>query len=355
VSFFVYGLSVVGQYISWSDDHGLHFVPPILAAQVHPVPNHLQSADNFRNLSLPAMGLSPDGNSVYITWADENTYTGGQDADILMVKGTVTAGVPVFGSPVRVNQDPQGNGKDQFQPQIAVTDSGQINISYFDRRNDPSDFFIDTYLSRSNDGGTTWTDTRVTQAMSDPRINPPIDGAGNFFYGDYQGLVADDRCAIPFWNDTHLANLAASDPNYSQWQQVFSARIPNGTARCPSGGGSCHESDGDGEVDRSDASGTHKTTFHFDKDSCEGDGNSEGVSEQDPDAHMAFTSTQILTAVYNDVLHTVTITGSGIANGLPVTFIFDAADSTGVPGTMSLVLSNGYSIAGKLVSGFVEL
>ncbi len=371
VSFFVYALTSpagapyvtgVGQYITWSDDHGVTFSMPIKAADVHPVPGHLQAADNFRNLSLPAMAVAGDG-SVYITWADEHTNNpgGGQDADILIVKGTVTTvagvqGPPLFGNPVRVNQDPIGNGKDQFQPQIAVTASGQVDISYFDRRNDPNDFFIDTYLSRSNDGGSTWTDTRLTQAMSDPRINPPIDGAGNYFYGDYQGLVADDRCAIPFWQDTHLANLATTDPNYSPYQEVFSARMPNGTATCPNGPtGGCHEADGDGQVNRVDATGTHTATFHFDRDGCEGDGQPEGVSEQDQDAHTNFMSTQILTVVFDDVLHTVTLTGTGTDNGLPVTFTLVAGDSTAVPGTFSLVLSDGYSVNGNLISGLIEL
>jgi len=59
----------------------------------------------------------------------------------------------LFSAPAKVNSDPTGDGFDQFQPQIAITRSGQVDISYFDRRNDPSNFFIDTYLSRSNDGG----------------------------------------------------------------------------------------------------------------------------------------------------------------------------------------------------------
>ncbi len=373
VSFFVYTLQPVnapyvmgvGQYITWSDDHGLTFVPPIKAAAVNGVPSHLQAADNFRNESLPGMAVAPDG-SVYITWADEHTNTSGQDADILVTRGTVTTvgglqGPPVFPNPLttspsRVNQDPIGNGKDQFQPQIAITASGQIDISYFDRRNDPNDFFIDTYLSRSNDGGVTWTDMRVTQAMSDARINPPIDGAGNYFYGDYQGLVADDRCAIPFWQDTHLANLPTTDAGYSPYQEVFSARIPNGTASCPGGsGGGCREGDGDGQVNRTDASGSHTATFQFDKDVCEGDGASEGVTEQDQDAHTNFSSNQVLTTVYDDVLHTVTITGTGTDNGVPVTFTLVAGDSTVVPGKLSLVLSDGYSVSGTLVSGLIEL
>ncbi len=248
VSFFVYALTSpaeapyvtgIGQYLTWSDDHGATFAVPIKVAAVNPVPGHLQAADNFRNLSLPGMAVSPKDGTVYVTWADEHTSGTVSDSDILLVKGTDRGlGLPPnFGSPlnppVRVNQDPVGNGKDQFQPQIAVTALGQVNISYFDRRNDPNDFFIDTYLSRSNDGGATWTDTRVTQAMSDPRINPPIDGAGNYFYGDYQGLVADDTCAMPFWQDTHLANLPTTSSNYSPWQEVFSARIPNGNSHCP--------------------------------------------------------------------------------------------------------------------------
>jgi hypothetical protein len=69
--------------------------------------------------------------------------------------------------------------------------------------------------------------------MSDPRINPPIDGAGNFFYGDYQGLVADDSCAIPFFNATFLANLQPTRRNYSPWQEVFSARVPSPGQTCP--------------------------------------------------------------------------------------------------------------------------
>jgi hypothetical protein len=358
VSFFVYGLAPsVAQYVTWSDDHGLTFPALLKAADVNPVPNHLQDADNFRNLSLPALAVSPTDSSVYVTWADER-LTPNPDADIMLVKGSVTVvngkevGAPLFGNPIRVNQD--GAGKDQFQPQIAVTASGQIDISYFDRRQDPSNFFIDTYLSRSDTGGATWTDTRVTSKMSDPRINPPIDGAGNFFYGDYQGLAADDNCAMPFWNGTHLANLSPTDPNYSKWQEVFSARIPNGTRSCPTGGGSCHEADGDGEVQRMDAQGVHRAKFHFDKDKCE-DGAAESVDVQDADAHTDFHSTQMSTVAFDDVLHTITVTGSGTNSGHAVNFTMVAGDGIAGLGTFSLVLSDGYSVTGTLLSGLIEL
>jgi hypothetical protein len=144
--------------------------------------------------------------------------------DVILFKST--DGGTSYTSPVRVNQDDPHSAADQFQPWMAITPKGQIDISYFDRRNDPTNYFIDTYLSRSNDGGKTFTDTRVTHSVWDPEINPPISPTGQFI-GDYQGIVADDNVAIPFWNDTQYANLPTTDPNYSPYQEVSAARILN--------------------------------------------------------------------------------------------------------------------------------
>jgi hypothetical protein len=138
---------------------------------------------------------------------------------------------------VRVNQD-QTNA-DQFQQYLRVTSRGQLNVSYFDRRLDrpnlpahPGNFFIDTFLSRSNDDGATWKDSRVSHDSWDPSINPPISNSGEFI-GDYQGLVADNCLAVPFVNDTHLANDPSRDPLFdigmprSPFQEVFSWNVPN--------------------------------------------------------------------------------------------------------------------------------
>ena len=218
VSWFHYATTVAGapgqMFATRSDDHGVTWTPPVLVASVNPLPTKLPGS-RFRNLSIPAMAASPVDGSVYVTWADYHTANNGtKDGDILVSKST-NGGI-TWSAPARVNQDKIGNGKDQFQPQIAVTSLGQVNISYFDRRNDPDNFYIDTYLSRSDDGGAHWSDIRVTQKMWDPSINPPISGSGEFI-GDYQGLVADDDVAIPFWQDTHIG----------PYQEVYAARIPN--------------------------------------------------------------------------------------------------------------------------------
>jgi hypothetical protein len=194
----------------------------------------------FRNLSLPIAAVGPKG-ELYVTYADYNPAPDpagdedGMQADIKIMKSTDQG--TTWTDPRLVNQD--GTNADQFQPYVRVTPKGQVDVSYFDRRldrpdppNHPGNFFIDTFLSRSNDGGSTWKDTRVSHDSWDPSMNPPISGSGQFI-GDYQGLVADDCSAIPFVNDTHLANDPARDPNFdrfeprSQFQEVFSYAVPN--------------------------------------------------------------------------------------------------------------------------------
>jgi hypothetical protein len=114
-----------------------------------------------------------------------------------------------------------------------------VNVSFFDRRldepdqpNHPGNFFIDTFLARSNNAGATWRETRVSHDSWDPSINPPISPSGEFI-GDYQGLVADDCYAMPFVNDTHLANDPGRDPDFdrglprSPFQEIVTWRVPN--------------------------------------------------------------------------------------------------------------------------------
>ncbi|MGH2841342.1 MAG: hypothetical protein ACRDKY_11035, partial [Solirubrobacteraceae bacterium] len=227
----------------------------------------------FRNLSLPATGVDGQGN-VYVAVASRNAYgrpllgsvfavgkqikrgeldldeilgllgtsredeaereqlaggdgSGSQSgSDIVLFKST--NGGRTYGGPVRVNQDAGNGDADQFQPWLAITESGQINISFFDRRNDPGNYFIDTYLAQSDDSGRTFHDQRASQRMWDAFIGAPTSPSGKFI-GDYQGLTADDDVAIPFWNDTQLANLPASDPEHSPYQEVFAARVPGDT------------------------------------------------------------------------------------------------------------------------------
>ncbi len=222
-----------GEYrFAFTEDGGQTWVErPAAVTEVNPLPTQLPGS-NFRNLSIPIMSAGPNEGELYTTYAEYQPAsaedTDEMQADIMLVKST--DGGLTWSAPQKVNGD--STDADQFQPTVAVTPSGQVNISYFDRRKDPDNFYIDTYLSRSNDGGATFTDTRVSHDMWDPSQKPPISGSGEFI-GDYQGLVADDCFARPFVNDTHLANGARRDAGLDQgvrrsrFQEAISWRVPN--------------------------------------------------------------------------------------------------------------------------------
>ncbi|MEA2445832.1 MAG: hypothetical protein QOJ12_3124, partial [Thermoleophilales bacterium] len=241
-----------------STDGGQTWEPPRVVAEMTSIPNTFPR-QAFRNGSIPIMAAGPNS-ELYVVYsayrdAPQPNDEDGKQADVMMVRSP--DGGDSWSKPVKVNQD--STNADQFQPSVAVNAGGQVNVSYFDRRLDarrtegstvvhPGNFFIDTWLSRSNDGGRTFTDTRVSHDSWDPTINPPISDSGQFI-GDYQGLVADCSNAIPFVNDTHLANAATRDPEFdageprSVFQEVFSWRVPNTAAF---GGAACGSEQGQG-------------------------------------------------------------------------------------------------------------
>ncbi len=185
--------------IATSTDQGQTFSPlRIVAASVAGLPNHLPNS-NFRNLSLPAFTVSPSDGSMVVTWADERNG----DADILAERST--DGGHTWSKPVRVNNDPRHNGKDQFQPAIAVAPNGTYTCSWFDRRRDPKNRLIDVYVAQSSNGGLSFgRNVRVTQKAWNPAIDAPLPegNPNNTFIGDYQALAVDDRTVHPLWNDT---------------------------------------------------------------------------------------------------------------------------------------------------------
>jgi len=193
----------------------------------------------YNSPPLPAAMIG-NGGELYVTYADYNPAPlpgdeDGMQADIKLINSF--NGGSTWSAPAKVNQDV--TNADQFQPYVRVTPKGQVNVSFFDRRldrpdppNHPGNFFIDTFLARSNNAGRTWQETRVSHDSWDPSINPPVSPSGAFI-GDYQGLVADDCFAMPFVNDTHLANDPSRDPDFdrglprSPFQEIVTWRVPN--------------------------------------------------------------------------------------------------------------------------------
>lgn len=124
---------------------------------------------------------------------------------------------------------------DRFYPWISVDQTnGDINISFYDTRNDISGarFMTDIYFTQSNDGGITWRlpNTRVTDVSSNEHdcngIFPcPGINYGNQ-YGDYAGLVSRAGVSHPIWTDSRRNLQAASGCKTGlTMEEVFTATV----------------------------------------------------------------------------------------------------------------------------------
>jgi hypothetical protein len=137
---------------------------------------------------------------------------------------------------------------------------------------------------------------------------------------------------------------------------LFAAFDAETSQRCAGtgggGGGGCHEADGSGEFAGQPGS---RPSFVSDEDSCE-DHDQDGEQMSDPSSGEDFHSTQVQSVKFDDSLGLVTISGLGVSNGRQVTFlIVEQAATATTPAFYSISLSDGYSLAGYLLSGSIGL
>lgn len=112
----------------------------------------------------------------------------------------------------------------------------------------------------------------------------------------------------------------------------------------------CEESDGNG-----DFQGQQQGNFNFDQDGCM-DGDQDNVQSSNRGDGRDFQSTHIDNVRTDNTAHTMTITGTGVSRGAPVSFVFVALE-TGptTPGWVSFIFSDGYTNSGNLISGNILL
>ncbi|MBK8553308.1 MAG: exo-alpha-sialidase [Ignavibacteria bacterium] len=134
---------------------------------------------------------------IYIVTSQLNLAPAGSDADIILRRSSDDGAT--WSAGIRVNQDALNNGKVQFLPAVCVDDAGGVNVVYYDNRNFPSvGDSCAVFISRSIDGGSTWTDVEV----SDHHFKPK--GATGFaggYMGDYIGIAPSVGKVVAMWMD----------------------------------------------------------------------------------------------------------------------------------------------------------
>ncbi|HEX9656166.1 MAG TPA: exo-alpha-sialidase [Bacteroidota bacterium] len=154
---------------------------------------------NIRVNGLPRIDTDRSGGPrngwIYVVTTERSLAPAGSDPDIVLHRSADNGAT--WSSGFRVNQDPVNNGKIQYFPALHVDDQGGVNVLYYDDRSTTSDS-SGVYLSRSVDGGTTWTDYPV----SDHNFKPiPIGGLGQGYQGDNIGLTSSNNMLWPVWMD----------------------------------------------------------------------------------------------------------------------------------------------------------
>ncbi|HLP28582.1 MAG TPA: exo-alpha-sialidase [Candidatus Didemnitutus sp.] len=168
-------------------------------------------AECYPTLTVDNTGGTRNG-WLYLTWAADNY------PNVYFSRSTDNG---TTWSPARIVHSDTTN--DQFWSWISLDPtSGEIAIMYSDSRDDVDNILVNTYVSWSSDGGTTWIDRRVGDDVNDLRRNP---FQGNTFAGDYSGCDFYNGIVYPSWVD--MRNTYVNPADNDVFTAIVSTRAPS--------------------------------------------------------------------------------------------------------------------------------
>lgn len=190
--------------VTWtSSDQGESWSDPVKA--IEQLPNSGGEGSYWRNTN-PDPGADrsdgPDRGSLYVTWSD----TRNGDRDVFLTASR--DGGATWSEPLRLNDDPVGNGHDQFYPYMVVEPrSGAVDVLFMDRRNDTNhETLSEAWLARSTDGGRTFVNIRIASQPTNTAMTineaPEVPLSS---YGDYNGITYTSNGIVPVWQDGRAA------------------------------------------------------------------------------------------------------------------------------------------------------
>ncbi|RMI09826.1 MAG: hypothetical protein D6681_06685, partial [Calditrichaeota bacterium] len=168
------------------------------------------TSKNMRVASFPVMAVDISGGPrngwIYVVWSNIGVpgVNNGPDIDVYMIRSS--DGGSTWSSPIRVNQDPSGLGKQHYFPWITCDpETGALSVIFYDDRNvSPSQ--CEVFVANSLDGGDTWEDFKVSDVAFTPS---PIPGLANGYFGDYIGISARGAKVYPVWTDNRTGTALA--------------------------------------------------------------------------------------------------------------------------------------------------
>jgi hypothetical protein len=294
---------------------------------------------------FPALAVDNFG-YVYATWSDNTdvyySFSNNQGAR--------------WSPAIKVTQNTSQAGKSNVYPWIAADANGHVAIAWYGADQAGN--------SNTVPAANTHWNVFVAESVNGHSISPVFAMSQATDHSNHTGQIStggllgsSDRSLADFFqigiDPNHLVNIAYAD-NHAGKAVTYFTRQKTATASISTRGrcaGTCHEGGGNGHVN-----GNHggNAQFNFNHDEC--NQSADNASFSDSGSGVNFQATQVTAATFDQVAHTVTLTGTGTDNGQPVTFTIVAADSSLVaPGLFTITISDGYSNTGNLVDGTVTV
>ncbi|MGH9136719.1 MAG: hypothetical protein ACRD0G_06685 [Acidimicrobiales bacterium] len=166
----------------------------------------------------------PNDGNLYIVWGSDPAGTP-DNSDVFFSRSTDDG---VTWSPM-MQPGAGGGATDQFEPNVAVNDAGEVGVVWYDRRNDAANNTnIDVFTAFSIDGGATFQPiVRVTDvSFGVPQLNPNFNpGAANCYMGEYIAIDGAGGAFFYFWGDNRdtvtNANWPAGRPDPNVYFDVL--------------------------------------------------------------------------------------------------------------------------------------
>jgi hypothetical protein len=257
---------------------------------------------------------------------------------------------------IKVTQNTPQAGKSNVFPWIAADGNGHVAIAWYGA----------DQAGNSNTVSATNTHWNVfaAESVNGHAISPIFAVSQATDHSNHTGQIStggllgsSDRSLADFFqvaiDPNHLVNIAYAD-NHAGPSVTYFTRQKTANAGISTKGqcaGTCHEAGGKGHVNGKNGGNAQ---FNFNHDECNQAPDSASFS--DSGSGVNFQATQVTAATFDQVAHTVTLTGTGTDNGHPVAFTIVAADSSlAPPGLFGITLSDGYNNSGNLLDGIVTV
>lgn len=159
----------------------------------------------------PASVAVDDSGGVFVSWYDARNG----DWDVFLRRSS--DGGLTWDKPVRLNDDPLHDGRDQYLPRLSVSPSGRIDAIFYDRRGDTDNIGTNVEYTWSTDGGRTFArNVRINEVTFSSQVGPRYtvpSAFGLFEFGSRIALWSSDTTVLAAWTDTSntRAGIKAQD------------------------------------------------------------------------------------------------------------------------------------------------